>query len=153
MYKNPSNAIQRARLSRGITQEALAERAGYSSDSVRAWESGARACPIEALDILSEILDARWLTVTYLREIYSSGGIAELIPDFRVGRPVAEAAADFIGCVLELVDGRFDRKLLRMVADGKVGDEEQPVYSEIMETASATVRAYYEMRFAARKGD
>ena len=43
MYRNPSNAIQRARLSNGMTQEALAERAGYSVDSVRAWESGARA--------------------------------------------------------------------------------------------------------------
>lgn len=152
MYRNPSNAIQRARLSNGMTQEALAERAGYSVDSVRAWESGARACPIEALDMLSVILDAKWLTVTYLREIYS-GGIAELVPEFRVGRPIAEAAAEYISSVLELMDGRFDRKLLRMVADGKIGDEEQPVFKEIMETASSAVRAYYEMLFAGKKGD
>ncbi len=42
MDKNKRNALQRARLSSGLTQEALAERSGYSADSVRAWESGAR---------------------------------------------------------------------------------------------------------------
>ncbi len=58
MDKKASNSIQRARLCSGLTQEALAERAGYSPDSVRAWESGARTCPPEALDMLGEILAA-----------------------------------------------------------------------------------------------
>lgn len=151
MYKNPSNAIQRARLGSGLTQEALAERAGYSSDSVRAWESGARTCPIDALGILSEILDAPWLTGVYLRES-SRSGLEELIPDFKVGRPLPEAAADYISCVLDLIDGKFDRKLLRMIADGKISDDEQPVFEEIMEAAAKSIKAYYEMRFA-KKGE
>ena len=52
MDKNKRNALQRARLSSGLTQEALAERSGYSADSVRAWESGARMASLEALGIL-----------------------------------------------------------------------------------------------------
>lgn len=147
MHNKPSNAIQRARISSGLTQEALAERAGYSSDSVRAWECGARTCPIDALGILSEILDTPWLTGVYLREV-SQSGLDELIPDFKVGRPLPEAAAEYISCVLEMIDGKFDRKLLRMIADGKIGDDEQPIYDEIMDMAARSVKAYYEMRFA-----
>lgn len=45
MYQKTGNAIQRARLGKGLTQEALAERCGYSADSVRAWESGATSTP------------------------------------------------------------------------------------------------------------
>lgn len=145
------NAIQRARLNCGLTQEALAERAGYSDDTIRAWESGARNCPVDALGVLGEILEAPWLTGVYLRE-NSRGGLDALIPDIRVGRPLPEAAADYMACVLDMVDGRFDRKLLRMIADGKISDDEQPVFEEIMAAAEATVRAYYEMRFA-RSGD
>ena len=69
MDKNKRNALQRARLSSGLTQEALAERSGYSADSVRAWESGARMASLEALGILGEVLDAPWLSGVYLREI------------------------------------------------------------------------------------
>ncbi len=68
MYQNKRNALQRARISAGLTQEALAERSGYSPDSVRAWESGARMASLEALDILSEVLGTTWLPGVYLRE-------------------------------------------------------------------------------------
>lgn len=61
MYQKTGNAIQRARLSKGLTQEALAERCGYSADSVRAWESGARTASMDALGMLATVLDAQWL--------------------------------------------------------------------------------------------
>lgn len=149
MDKKPGNAIQRARISSGLTQEALAERTGYSPDSVRAWESGARTCPLDALDMLSTALAAPWLTGVYLREHTSA--LDELIPDIRIGRPLAEAAADYISCVLDLVDGRFDRQLLRMVADGKLDGGESAVFEEILDMGSKTIKAYFEMRFAKRK--
>ena len=95
MYQRTSNAIQRARNSTGLTQEALAERSGYSSDSVRAWESGARVPSLEALNILAESLAAPWLPGVFLRE--QSAYLNSLIPDFRPGLPVAEAAAPTIG--------------------------------------------------------
>ena len=150
MYKKSANAIQRARVSNGLTQEALAERAGYSDDTIRAWESGARNCPIDALGILSEILDAPWLTGVYLREMSKNGSLDELIPEFEVGRPLPEAAASYISCILEMVDDKFDRALLRMVADGQIDDAEQPVFQKIMDAAAASIQAYYEMRFAAK---
>lgn len=148
MYQSAQNAIQRARISKGLTQEALAERAGYSADSVRAWECGARVASIEALDILAACLDAAWLPGVYLRE--QSAALQSLLPEFAVGRPLPEAAAEYINAVLELVDMRFDRQLLRMIADGKVDDSESEIFDEILEAAGKASKAYYEMRFARR---
>ena len=149
MDKNKRNALQRARLSSGLTQEALAERSGYSADSVRAWESGARMASLEALGILGEVLDAPWLPGVYLRE--QSTALNDLLPDFEVDRPLAEAAAEYVTCLLDLVESKVDRQLLRMVADGRIDEVERPVFEEIMGAAGRANRAYYEMRFAARK--
>lgn len=149
MYQNKRNALQRARLSSGLTQEALAERAGYSPDSIRAWESGARVASLEALGILSEVLGAAWLPGVHLRE--QSSALNDLLPDFEVDRPLAEAAAEYVTCLLDLVESKVDRQLLRMVADGRIDEVERPVFEEIMEAAGRANRAYYEMRFAARK--
>lgn len=146
MYQNKPNAIQRARISRGLTQEALAERAGYSDDSIRAWESGARTASMEALGILSECLQAPWLTGVYLRE--QTDALNELIPDFKVGRPISEAAAEYISCILELVDEKFDRQLLRMVADGRIDQMEARPFDELMALAARINKVYFEMRFS-----
>lgn len=148
MYQNKPNAIQRARASSGLTQEALAERTGYSDDSIRAWESGARVASLEALSKLQLVLDAPWLTGMYLTE--QSDTLRELLPEFQVGRPLAQAAATYINCILDLMDNRVDRKLLQLVADGKIDEVEQPVFDEILAMAAAANKAYYEMRFAQR---
>ena len=148
MYQSPQNAIQRARISRGLTQEALAERSGYSSDSIRAWECGARVASLEALDILAACLDAAWLPGVYLRE--QSAALHALLPDFEVGRPLPEAAAEYISAILDLVDMRFDRQLLRLVADGKIDDSECEIFDGILEAAGKASKAYYEMKFARR---
>ena len=146
MYQNKPNAIQRARIGKGLTQEALAGRCGYSDDTIRAWESGARTASIEALSILSECLEAPWLTGVYLRE--QTNALNELIPNFTVGRPLAEAAAEYVSCVLDLVDARFDRKLIRMIADGHIDAIGESDFHALMEMAKQANKAYYEMRFA-----
>ena len=68
-----------------------------------------------------------------------------------MGRPLAEAAAEYVTCLLDLVESKVDRQLLRMVADGRIDEVERPVFEEIMGAAGRANRAYYEMRFAARK--
>ena len=148
MYQKGGNAIQRARICKGFTQEALAERAGYSEDSVRAWESGARTASLEALSKLQMVLEAPWLSGVYLSE--QTDALQALLPDFQVGKPLAQAAAGYINCILDLIDHRVDRKLLQLVADGKIDQVEQPVFEEILRMAGEANRAYYEMRFAER---
>lgn len=149
MYQRTSNAIQRARNSTGLTQEALAERSGYSSDSVRAWESGARVPSLEALNILAESLAAPWLPGVFLRE--QSAYLNSLIPDFRPGLPVAEAAAGYISCLLEQVDEHFDRRMLRLVADGNIDQLEDAEFDRLLGMAERAAKCYYEMRFAKRR--
>lgn len=146
MYQNELNTIQRARNGKGLTQEALAERAGYSADTIRAWESGARVASLEALSKLQIVLDAPWLSGVYLQE--QSDVLQALLPEFKVGKPLAQAAAGYITCVLDLIDNRVDRKLLQLVADGKIDEVEQPIYDEILRMAEQANKAYYEMRFA-----
>lgn len=146
MDKNTQNAIQRARISKGLTQEALAERIGYSSDSVRAWECGTRFPSLDALDTLAVVLDAPWLSGIYLRE--SSEALKALLPDFEAGKPLAQAVAGFITAVLDLMDAKADRKLLQMVADGRIDAVERETFDEILALAEEVNRAYYEVRFA-----
>lgn len=146
MYQNYPNAIQRARKSSGLTQESLAERCGYSDDSIRSWESGRKMASLEALGMLAECLGTPWLTGVYLRE--QTDALNDVLPDFRVGRPLAEAAAEYITCMMDLVDGRFDRKLLRMVADGQIDALEAVEYQQFMELAERMYTAYFEMKFA-----
>ena len=151
MYQNKRNALQRARISAGLTQEALAERSGYSADTVRAWESGARLASMDALGILCEALNAPWLPGVYLRE--QTSALNELLPAFEVDRPLGEAAADYVSCLFELMDQKVDRQLLRMVADGRIDEVERPVFEDILEAAGRANKAYYEMRFAAMRKD
>lgn len=149
MYKNQRNAIQRARISSGLTQEALAERAGYSADTVRAWESGMRTATLDALGILSEVLGAPWLTGVYLRE--QTDALNELIPEFEVGKPQAEAVASYVSCIYDMEEMEVCRTLIRMMADGAIDDVEQPIFDKIMEIAERTTKAYFEMRFSTKK--
>ena len=144
--RNPQNPIQRARICRGLTQEALAERTGYSADSVRAWESGVRVPSLEALAILQRELRAPWLTGAFLRQ--ETAALAPTVPVFAVDKPLAEAAARYICCILAWTDGRFDRRLLRMIADGRIDETEKADYSAIMAMAEQTATAYLELKFA-----
>lgn len=146
MDNNARNAIQRARIGKGLTQEALAERIGYSPDSVRAWECGIRVASLDALDALAVALDAQWLPGIYMRE--QTAALNALLPEFEEGKPLAQAVAGFITAVLDLMDAKADRKLLQMVADGKIDAVEHDAFEEIMALAENVNKAYFEVRFA-----
>ena len=145
-FFQPQNPIQKARIRRGLTQEGLAERTGYSADSIRAWESGVRMPSLEALEILQRELRAPWLTGRFLR--IQTEALAPILPDFEVDKPLAEAAAQYISCILAWTDGRFDRHLLAMIADGRIDETEKADYRAIMEMAEQTAKAYLELKFA-----
>lgn len=149
MYEKPRKALQIARNSRHLTQEELAERTHYSVDSIRVWESGGRVAPIPAMMDLANQLDAPWLVLAYLREQYGEGFLRDVVPDFEVGKPLSEAAAAFITCIFEAVDEKFDRQLLRMVADGRIDEVEQPTFRQIQDWARRLTQAALNVSFAA----
>lgn len=149
MDKIAANPIQMARNMRHKTQEELAELMYVSTDTVQAWERGIRVPDPKALDTLSDRLDCPWLSLIYMRD--RSASMARIIPDFAVGKPMSEAVAAYITSVADLNDIRFDRRLLRMMGDGRVDETEKPDYKEIVEASSHMITAYFEMLFAAER--
>lgn len=149
MDRGTANPLQMARNCKGFTQEQLAEKLDKSTDSVQAWERGTRIPSPETLNALALCLDAPWLPVIFMRKRIDP--LCEIIPDFQVGRPISEAAAAFIRCILDLVDNQSNRHLLYMVADGRIDELEATVYHEIMLAATQINKAYFEMRFASKK--
>ena len=144
-----ANPIQMARNMRHKTQEELAELMYVSTDTVQAWERGTRIPDPKTLDTLSDKLDCPWLSLIYLRD--RSASMARILPDFTVGRPLPEAAAAYISSVMDLVDIRFDRRLLRMMADGRIDELEAQDYAEIMEASTCMIKAYFDLLFAAER--
>lgn len=152
MYEKPRKTLQTARNLRGMTQEQVAEATDYSVDSIRAWESGSRPMTIPALMKFAEVLDAPGLELLYLREQYGDGFLRGLVPEFEQGRTLSGAAAAFVSCILELTDEKFDRKLLRMVADETIDASEQPIYGSIIESSEEAFGAYLTLRCAKTTG-
>ena len=150
MDKNAGKVIQMARISRGITQTKLAEMTMYSPDTIQAWESGARIASIPVLDQLSSRMGTHWLTLMYLQELSGEEGIAAVIPRFTPGVPVSEAVAKYISCMQDNVEVRFDRQLLRMVADGHIDQIENSDFDRLLLFGNKIVGAYLEMFFAKR---
>ena len=150
MDKNAGKVIQMARISKGITQAKLAELSGYSPDTIQAWEAGARIASVSILDQLSHRMNTPWLTVMYLQELSDEDGILAVIPSFTPGVPVSEAAAKYISCMLDSVEVKFDRQLLRMVADGQIDQMENSDFEKLLSLGNEIVRAYLELFFSKR---
>lgn len=140
------NAIQKARICSGLTQEALAERIGYSPDSVRAWEGNTRTASAEALDLMAQVLDAPWLPAEYMRERIRS--LDAMLPRFVIGKPLTQAVAGFIVAMLDLSDAKVAHNLLRMVADGGIDVSEKDEFAQLMFLAEKAVKAFYEVKYA-----
>lgn len=148
MDKKPGNALKRARNSKGITQERLAEMSGYSVDSIQAWESELRNPSNSTLDLLGICLDAPWLTAVFLREQSEGGSLQAAIPEFTPGEPLPQAVLSLLEQVYKFVDQHSDRRLMAIAADGKITDEERPEFDDVMEDLNGITKAAMALRYA-----
>lgn len=147
MDKMSGNALRRARLSRGITQEKAAEMSGYSVDAIQAWEAGTRRASVEVLDLLAICYEAPWMAGMYLREL-SAGSVAETFPAIRPGVPLPQAVAAVLDKVLTFTERHSDRRLIAMAADGVIDDQERTEYDAILEDLQAICQAAMELKFS-----
>jgi len=147
MDKMSVNALKRARISRGITQEKAAEMSGYSVDAIQAWESGARRASVEALDTLAVCYDSPWLAGMYLREL-SRGSIAQTFPAFQPGVPLPQAVVSLLDKVTQFTERHSDRRLLALAADGRIDSSEREEFDAIMEDLQDICRAAMALKFA-----
>lgn len=152
MDNSTANALKRARTSRRITQEYLAEMAGVSVDSVQAWEAGTRRPSTETLDLLGICLDAPWLTGVYLREMSKGDSLAELIPEFTPGEPLSKAALGLLNRIYAFAEKHSDRRLMQIAEDDVITKDERAEFDAILEDLTEIVRAATELRYAQKGG-
>lgn len=148
MDKNAGNAIKRARLAQGITQEKLAEMSGYSADAISAWENGVRQASVPVLELLAVCLSAPWLTGVYLRE-QANGALDDIVPAFTPGKPLSAAAVRVLNGIYAFSDKHRDRRLLSIAVDDIITPEERQEYDEGMKDLQEIVAAAMELRYCA----
>lgn len=148
MDKNAGNAIKRARLAQGITQEKLAEMSGYSADAISAWENGVRQASVPVLELLAVCLSAPWLTGVYLRE-QANGALDDIVPAFTPGKPLSAAVVRVLNSIYAFNDKHRDRRLLSIAADDVITLEERQEYDEGMKDLQEIVAAVMELRYCA----
>jgi transcriptional regulator with XRE-family HTH domain len=149
MDKNAGSAIKRARIMRGITQERLAEMAGCSADSIRAWELGNRRPSVHTLELLAVCLDAPWLAGVYLRE-QADGALDDIVPDFTPGTPVSQAVIRLVDRVYAFSESHGDRRLMAIAEDNVITQSERQEFDAIMEDIRGIVEAAMELRYCAQ---
>ena len=147
MDKNTGNALKRARLAQGITQERLAEMSGYSVDSIAAWEGGGRTASVPVLELLSVCLGAPWLTGVYLRE-QAGGALDGVIPEFSPNLGLSQAACELISKIYAFADKHHDRTLIALAADNQITEQERPYYDEIVADLRELQKAILAVRFS-----
>lgn len=148
MDKNAGNAIKRARIAQGITQERLAEMSGYSTDAISAWENGIRQASVPVLELLAVCLSAPWLTGVYLRE-QANGSLDDILPAFTPGEPLSRAVVRLIDRVYAFGDSHGDRRLLSIAADDVITPDERREFDAIIEDLQGIVAAAMEVRYCA----
>jgi transcriptional regulator with XRE-family HTH domain len=149
MDGNAENAIKRARIARGITQERLAEMAGCSSDSIRAWELGSRHPSVHTLETLSICLDSPWLVGVYLRE-QTDGALDDIVPAFTPGEPVSQAVIRLVDRVYAFSESHGDRRLMAIAEDNVITQAERQEFDAIMEDIRGIVEAALELRYCSQ---
>ncbi|MEG1858481.1 MAG: helix-turn-helix domain-containing protein [Pseudoflavonifractor sp.] len=152
MYKYDTNAIKRARVGAGVTQEKLAEMSGYSVESIKAWENGNRTASIEVLDMLGICLSTPWVTGIYLREQSVGGALDNLIPSFNPGDGLSQATVRLLHRIYAFADSHKDRQLLSIAEDDTIDADERVQFDEIMGDLQDIVEAALALRYA-KSGD
>ena len=150
MDKISVNALQRARNSKGVTQERLAEVSGYSVDSIQAWERGARTPSIQTLDLLAICLDAPWLPGMFLREQSAGESLSAMIPDCSPGEPLSKAAMQLLNRIYDFADKHNDRRLMQIAEDDVITTGERAEFDRIMADLSEIVKAAATLRYSER---
>lgn len=147
MDKTQGNAVKRARLSAGITQEKAAEMSGYSVDAIQAWEAGSRRCSVEVLDLLAVCYNAPWLAPIYIRELESKS-LEQVVPEFTPGKPVAQAALAVICRLNSLADRGLVKRLAEIAADGLIDETERSEFDDMLEELQRLMSAATELKFS-----
>lgn len=144
METSSRNIYKTARAVAGLTQERWAEAVGVSVDSVRNYEAGTQLPGDEVVRAMSEISGLSPLSYWHL--CHKSELAADVLPAVEAV-PLPQAVCALVSRVEDFVLTSPDR-LLRMAADGRIDEMEQPDYARIMQDLDSIVQAALTLKYA-----
>ncbi len=137
------NIYQKARLGAGLTQERAAELIGISVESIRAYETGVRIPPDDAVTRMVEIYNTQFLAVQHLR---ARSELAQKVMPKIEQKCLAEAVLCFL-TELEDVEA-YKTDLMRICRDGVISDDERALMTRIEKEVDEACEAWWAVKYA-----
>ena len=148
MPYDDTNIYKTARQKAGITRERAAEAIGISVESLKAYEAYSRLPPCDVVDRMCLVYDALYLAYQHNR--LASGEI-KVVPEVQI-MELPMAAIRIINRVQAFAEAHRDRQLLCIAEDGRISEEERPLFDEIMSELDELVKAAVELKLSRTGG-
>ena len=143
------NIYKIARRAAGLTQEAAAERLGLSVESIRAYETGQRIPPNEAVELMVILYNAQHLAYQHLREtneLYN-----RIVPALE-DRDLIRTAVVLRNRLARLEQRRSLDRLLEIAEDDRIDEDERPEFLAIVAELREIVRSALELQLHCPSG-
>lgn len=122
------NIYKNARKSAGMTQEKAAQLLNVSVDSLRDYEQSQRPVPSDVASAMCDVYQAPYLAVQHLRRSSELG--KRVVPEIQL-KDLPEAVLSVLAAVQRFIVKRD--AMIEIVADGKIEEDEQAEWNEIMD--------------------
>lgn len=137
------NIYKNARKSTGMTQEKAAQLLNVSVDSLRDYEQSQRPVPSDVASAMCDVYQAPYLAVQHLRRSSELG--KRVVPEIQL-KDLPEAVLSVLAAVQRFIVKRD--AMIEIVADGKIEEDEQAEWNEIMDRMNNLFVAMANMRFS-----
>ena len=137
------NIYKTARSAAGLTQEAAAERLGLSVERIRAYETGQRIPPNEAVERMVILYNAQHLAYQHLHEtneLYN-----RIVPALE-DRDLIQTAVVLRNRLARLEQRRSLDRLLEIAEDDRIDEDERPEFLAIVAELREIVRGALELQ-------
>ena len=148
MHENYRNICRIARQNAGLTQERFAEQIDVSVESVRLYEAG-KGAPSD--DVVTRMIEVSGMPVLgYWHLLNKSRIAAEILPT--VGEcSLPQAVIQLLVQLKDFGEKHRTDELLTIAADGRIDEDERPVFDQILHELEGVVKAAMTLKYA--KGD
>lgn len=141
MHPEYPNLYQRARKATRLSQEEAAERLGLSAESLKQYEGGRRVPPDDVVARMVEVYDLPWLALEHSQATDRLGVLPEVEQ-----RPLPQASIALARRVRQMT-GQLN-EMLDIAEDGRIDENERPVYEGIIAELRDLQAAIYQYIYA-----
>jgi len=149
MQEESRNIYKTARRAAGLTQEAAAERLGICVESLRAYETGQRVPPNDAVERMVIQYNALALAYQHLQE--TNALMARVVPQLEE-RSILEVAVRIYNRMTRFQAKSGVERLLAIAEDGVVDQTERPEFCAIIEDLREIIKSGLELEMFCGEG-